>query len=33
MRGIAKGEQGLDADGNPQGDMDAEMFSVYAMGK
>lgn len=33
MRAIAKGDQGTDEDGNPQGDRDAEMFSVYAMGK
>lgn len=32
MKQIAAGEQG-DVHGDPQGHRDAEMFSVYAMGK
>ncbi|PKY02820.1 hypothetical protein P168DRAFT_283563 [Aspergillus campestris IBT 28561] len=32
MDAIAKGEQGKDADGNPQGDRDAETFAAYTMG-
>jgi hypothetical protein len=30
---IAKGTQGMDANGNPQGHKDAEAFAMYAMGK
>ena len=33
MDAIAKGKQGLDEHGNPQGDRDAEMFAAYSMGK